>query len=141
MVFALQNPEVTSPATSNQNPLSQSLPVRPEIPVATEENFKKEVLDSPVPVLVEFGAKWCAPCKEMKPKLQDLIATSNELYGVFVVDVDSSSALVDRFNITAVPTYIVFRDGKASSTVTGLQSLETLHRMLGKTSKSGKDPD
>src|SRR5688572_32001149 len=78
----------------------------------TEQTFEKEVLRSEIPVLVEFGAEWCGPCKVVAP---ELAALAQELAGrakVVAVDVDKSPMLAQALRIQSVPTFYVFKGGQ-----------------------------
>ncbi len=77
-----------------------------------DQNFEAEVLAATEPVLVDFWAEWCAPCKAMDPILDDL---STELAGrvkIVKLDVDSNPSTVVKYNVRAMPTLIVFKDGE-----------------------------
>jgi thioredoxin 1/putative thioredoxin len=80
-----------------------------QIPMVSEQNFEQEVLRSELPVLVEFGAEWCGPCKTVAPELE---ALSQELQGkakILQVDVDKSPRVAQAMRVQSVPTFVVFR--------------------------------
>lgn len=82
------------------------------LPLVTEQTFEQEVLHSELPVLVEFGAEWCGPCKTVAPELE---AVAQELQGkakVFTVDIDQSPLLARAMGIQSVPTFVVFHQGQ-----------------------------
>lgn len=82
------------------------------IPYVTEQTFEREVLTSELPVLVEFSAAWCAPCKQVEP---DLIALRHELEGkakIVKIDVDKSPMLAQELQIKSVPTFMVVHQGR-----------------------------
>ena len=82
------------------------------LPSVTEQNFEQEVLRSDLPVLVEFGAEWCGPCKTVAPELE---ALSRELDGkakVVTIDIDRSPLLARELGIQSVPTFVVFHQGR-----------------------------
>lgn len=82
------------------------------IPHVTEQNFEQEVLREELPVLVEFGAEWCGPCKTVAPELE---ALSNELQGkakIVQIDIDKSPLLAQTMGIRSVPTFVVFQRGR-----------------------------
>ena len=84
----------------------------PPLPTVTERNFEQEVLLSEEPVLVEFGAEWCGPCKAMAP---DLIALANELKGkakIVTIDIDRSPVIARQMGVQSVPTFVVFHQGR-----------------------------
>lgn len=82
------------------------------IPYTNDTNFKADVLDSPTPVLVDFTATWCVPCKALAPKLDEL-ATEYAGTAKFVkVDVDQSNKLAMSYNVRSVPTLLMFKGGQ-----------------------------
>ena len=87
--------------------------------MVTDKTFKAEVLDAKVPVVVDFFAEWCGPCKAMAPAL-DLVA--KEMAGkvkVVKVDVDQNPGITQEYRIQAMPTLMVFKDGKVAATQVG----------------------
>jgi len=97
----------------------------------TSENFKQEVLDSKLPVIVDFWAPWCRPCQMLGPIIEEL---STELEGtvkVAKINVDEEGYLANQFKISSIPTVMVFKDGKPAGQVVGLLRKEDLLKRLG----------
>jgi thioredoxin 1 len=83
-------------------------------PFVSDANFEKEVLQSSEPVVVDFFAEWCGPCKAMAPALE---AVATELKGkvkVVKIDVDQNPQTTEKYRIRAMPTLMVFKDGKVA---------------------------
>lgn len=92
----------------------------------TRENFEAEVMESKVPVLVDFYADWCGPCKMMAPVVDALAAEADGKYKVAKLNIDEEMELAMRYRVMSIPTFIVFRDGKVVSTTIGATSAEDL---------------
>lgn len=91
-----------------------------------ENNFEQEVLHSDTPVLLEFGASWCAPCKRLEPLLLELGNSWSECVRLAKVDVGECVILTIQFQIMSVPTVILFKNGKPIETISGLQTRQKL---------------
>ena len=88
----------------------------------TDENFEQQVLQSPVPVLVDFWADWCMPCKMLAPTIDELAADYAGKVKVGKVNTDSARDTALKFKINAIPTLIVFKGGKVQKKWVGLTS-------------------
>ena len=96
----------------------------------TKENFQEEVMQAGCPVLLDFWATWCGPCRMQGPIIDQLAAShSNVVFGK--VNVDEEADLAAEYGITSIPTLIIFRDGRLINQVTGVTSKASLERMLG----------
>jgi thioredoxin 1 len=103
----------------------------PEEPVEVgESDFQRVVLESPVPVLVDFSASWCVPCLEMEPVLQELAWVHAGELVVARVDTEIEQQLGLRYDVQGLPTYLFFRDGAVVDRVVGFQPVETLQERI-----------
>jgi len=100
----------------------------------TDDSFQNEVLSSSTPVLVDFWATWCAPCRALSPKLEELAASANFTGKVkfLKMDVDTNSIIPAQFGIRGIPTVIVFKDGKMLDQLVGNQPKEVIEKLLEK---------
>lgn len=99
--------------------------------VFTTENFEKEVLQSDVPVLVDFWATWCMPCKMLAPVIEEIAAEADG-YKVGKVDVDQEPELAQKYRIMSVPSILVFKNGKVAASTVGVQPKAALKELLNK---------
>jgi thioredoxin 1 len=90
-----------------------------QIQLINSKNFDLEVLKSALPVLVEFGAEWCVPCKQLEPELSKLADEYSGKVRILKIDVDEASDLTARLGVMSVPTVILFVNGKATERSTG----------------------
>ena len=87
----------------------------------TKDNFETEVLNSSTPVVVDFWAEWCGPCKALSPILDEISTEMGESARVVKVNVDDSSELAQQYGIRGIPTLIFFKGGEVKSTLVGNQ--------------------
>jgi thioredoxin 1 len=85
----------------------------------TGANFKKEVLESPIPVLLDFWAEWCNPCRMIAPSVEQLADAYKGKIVVGKVNVDAESDLAAQYNIISIPTLIVFKGGEVAAQKVG----------------------
>ena len=88
-------------------------------------NFEAAV-SAPVPVVVDFWAPWCGPCKAIAPILEELASELGDAVKICKVNVDNNSEIAGKFEIRAIPTILVFKDGAVSDTIVGLTSKDDL---------------
>ena len=87
----------------------------------TDDNFDDEVIQSEIPVLVDFWAEWCGPCKVIGPSLEALAADYNGKVKIAKLDVDDSPDTAGRFGVRSIPTLIMFKDGEAQQATIGIR--------------------
>jgi thioredoxin 1 len=98
----------------------------PNIVSLTQENFPKEVLESPTPVLVDFWAEWCGPCKMVAPILDELAGEYDGRVKIGKVNIDEQQALAAQYGIQSIPTLLIFHKGQVADQVVGLRSKKDL---------------
>ena len=94
------------------------------------ENFENEVKKSSTPVLVDFWAPWCGPCKAIAPLLEELSKSAAGKYKIGKVNIDDNQVLAGQFNIRAIPTLLLFKDGQVKETIVGLTNKKDLETKL-----------
>ena len=95
-----------------------------------ENEFQNEVLESSVPVLVDFFAPWCGPCRALAPALEDIAKTYGDKLKIVKVNVDNAYKLAVDFKIRCVPTLIIFNNGELVDNIVGLPPLSVLRQKL-----------
>lgn len=100
------------------------------VSVITKENFTAEVMQSDKPVLVDFWASWCGPCRMLSPII-DRIAEERADIKVCKVNVDEQPELAQRFGVMSIPTVVALRDGKVIGQSVGVRPKEAILAMLG----------
>src|SRR6476661_2730388 len=98
-----------------------------------DDKFEQEVLKSDVPVLVDFWAEWCMPCKMLTPTIEKLAKDYVGKVKVGKVDTDSNRDVSMRFGISAIPTVILFKDGKVAQKFVGLRQEKDFKEVLDAT--------
>lgn len=94
------------------------------------ENFTKEVLEEEKPVLIDFWADWCSPCKMMAPVVDNIAESMSNTVKVCKVNIDENEELAEEYGIMSIPTFIVIKNGKETGRTVGVQSKEELLRIL-----------
>ncbi|HND53447.1 MAG TPA: thioredoxin [Pirellulaceae bacterium] len=96
----------------------------------TDANFKSEVLESSVPVLVDFWAPWCGPCRQIAPMIDQLAAENAGSVVIGKINIDDSPSTAQDFGVQSIPTLILFKDGVAIQRVVGAKPKSAMQQML-----------
>jgi thioredoxin 1 len=99
-----------------------------EITKVSEDSFKKEVLETSIPVMVDFTAVWCQPCKMLDPIVKQLAADWGDQVKFLKLDVDDSPQIAMDYQVMGVPTLMLFKSGKPVERVTGYQPKDRLQK-------------
>src|SRR3954466_8014088 len=98
----------------------------------TDGNFSEEVLKSQKPVLVDFWAEWCGPCKMIAPVLDELATEYDGKVKIAKVNIDDNQNLAAQFRVTAIPTLLIFKNGQVTEQMVGAKSKRDLKASLDK---------
>jgi thioredoxin 1 len=102
----------------------------PDILTLNEASFKAEVLDATQPVLVDFWAEWCGPCRMIAPVLDELASEYQGKAIIGKVNVDENQELAGRYRIASIPSLLIFKGGEVRETIVGLKSKGELKGLL-----------
>lgn len=101
------------------------------VKMATDENFQKEILNSPIPALVDFWAVWCGPCKALSPIIGELAEEYAGKINVFKLNVDDNPDTAAQYGIRGIPTVLLFKGGKVVQQLVGVVPKEQFQKMIG----------
>jgi thioredoxin 1 len=96
----------------------------------TDANFDEEVLKSETPVMVDFWAAWCGPCRALAPIVDELANSYSGKLKVAKMDVDKNAATPNRYNVRGIPTLLIFKQGKLQEQIVGYVSKDTIEKAI-----------
>ncbi|HVE44513.1 MAG TPA: thioredoxin [Gammaproteobacteria bacterium] len=96
----------------------------------SDDSFESDVIESKIPVLVDFWASWCGPCKALAPTLEDVSKNYSEKVKFTKMDVDANPQTPSKFGVRGIPTLIIFKDGQVKATHVGLLSKGELSKFI-----------
>jgi thioredoxin 1 len=112
------------PGAKEDDPVSQF------VTDVSDQSFEAEVLQSGTPVLVDFWAAWCGPCRVLAPAVDEVAVAFGGRLKVVKVNVDDNMATMNRLNIRSIPTLVLFKDGVEQDRMVGLQQQDSVTRMI-----------
>ncbi len=98
--------------------------------VLNDQNFDKEVLQNPTPVLVDFWAPWCAPCRILSPVIDELAKEYPEKIKIGKLNVDENPQTAGKFGVMSIPSVLIFKKGKPVKTIIGAQNKESYKKQI-----------
>jgi thioredoxin 1 len=101
-----------------------------DIELQGEENFNDDVLNSDKPVLVDFWAEWCGPCKQLSPTVEEIALENQEKLKVCKMDVDSNREIAAKYGIRSIPSLIIFKNGEPAGVEIGALSKQQLEDFI-----------
>jgi len=103
------------------------------IEIQDEENFTNDVLNSDLPVLVDFWAEWCWPCKQLSPTVEEIASENQGKIKVCKMDVDSNREIAAKYGIRSIPSLIIFKNGEPAGVEIGALSKQQLEEFISTT--------
>ena len=101
-----------------------------EVITVTKDNFEEEVLKSPLPVLIDFNADWCGPCRMLRPTLDDIAANKDNIK-IVSINIDDEDELADKYEVSSIPCLVLIKDGKEVNRNVGLIAKDQLESFIG----------
>jgi thioredoxin 1 len=96
----------------------------------TDDNFQTEVLDSDIPVLVDFWAPWCGPCKMLAPTLEEISRENNGKIKIVKINIDENQEMAGKFGIRSIPTMMIFNKGELKNQIVGSLPKEQIEKII-----------
>ncbi len=115
-----------------QNKPGAELANHQAIPQTNQDTFQHDVLATQQPVLVDFWASWCMPCKTMSGVVEEVATAYSKQLKVFGVNADTNQEILDKYQVTALPTFMVFKNGKMVASAAGVMSRGELEQLFTK---------
>src|SRR4030043_1262678 len=103
-----------------------------DIPNITDDNFDEEVLESPLPVLIDFWAAWCVPCRMITPTVEQIAESHKGTLKVAKMNVDENMKTPGTYGIRGIPTLLLFKGGELKETLVGVQSKDKIVEVVSK---------
>lgn len=94
------------------------------------KDFEEEVLNSEVPVLIDFWATWCGPCRMMAPVVEEIANEVGEKAKVCKVNIDENKDIAEKYDVMSIPTFLIIKNGKVAATTVGVQPKENIIKLL-----------
>ncbi|WP_437817663.1 thioredoxin [Sorangium sp. So ce1078] len=101
------------------------------VPALTDATFEETIKNASLPVVVDFGATWCGPCKQLNPIVEGIAKDYEGKVQVFAVDIDNAPKSAQRFSVRSVPTLILFKGGAKADQIVGLTSRDRIVKQFG----------
>ena len=92
----------------------------------SEDNFEQEVLNSDVPVVVDFGAKWCGPCRKLIPVLEEIENILDKKAKIVKMDADENRGLLQKYSVSGLPSLLIFKNGEPVERMAGMMPKSTI---------------
>lgn len=99
--------------------------------IVTKDNFDSEVMKSDIPVLVDFWASWCGPCKMLSPVVAQIAEESQGKIKVCKINIDEEEELAMKYQIMSIPTLLIFKNGEVVNKSIGFMSKEDIYKLFG----------